>query len=292
MYDYGFRYYTPWLQRWINPDPAGDVDGLNLFRMVRNNPVRFYDGDGRQPKENDDDYSENSPSAHFSGNQQVLKTFRRRDMTKEQSAARQEIVETEFTHEASGKNAIRSRYTNSSIPERFRFKHEYLPGRWKMMENFRAPGAEANATDVTWHQYEQISRKNNFYGVLPQVIVRWDVINNEALGATEKQEGMLVNFLDSAGNGRSTKRIMDAFGLRATAIDRQVVRDAFKGVDIDIIAVHVEPDPAIQERLRIEKEFQWGLKQGRRNPVSRAAHSAWRVVKRGMLPNASRRALR
>ncbi|MQU41795.1 MAG: Toxin [Pseudomonas helleri] len=292
LYYYGFRYYAPWLQRWINPDPAGDVDGLNLYRMVRNNPVRFYDGDGRQPKENDDDYSENSPSAHFSGNQQVLKTFRRRDMTKEQSAARQEIVETEFTHEASGKNAIRSRYTNSSIPERFRFKNEYLPGRWKMMENFRAPGAEANATDVTWHQYEQISRKNNFYGVLPQVIVRWDVINNEALGATEKQEGMLVNFLDSAGNGRSTKRIMDAFGLRATAIDRQVVRDAFKGVDIDIIAVHVEPDPAIQERLRIEKEFQWGLKQGRRNPVSRAAHSAWRVVKRGMLPNASRRALR
>ncbi|MQT73630.1 RHS repeat-associated core domain-containing protein [Pseudomonas helleri] len=292
LYYYGFRYYAPWLQRWINPDPAGDVDGLNLFRMVRNNPVRFYDGDGRQPKEIDDDYSENSPSAHFSGNQQVLKTFRRRDMTKEQSAARQEIVETEFTHEASGKNAIRSRYTNSSIPERFRFKNEYLPGRWKMMENFRAPGAEANATDVTWYQYEQISRQNNFYGVLPQVIVRWDVINNEALGATEKQEGMLVNFLDSAGNGRSTKRIMDAFGLRATAIDRQVVRDAFKGVDIDIIAVHVEPDPAIQERLRIEKEFQWGLKQARRNPVSRAAHSAWRVVKRGMLPNASRRALR
>ena len=47
MYDYGFRYYTPWLQRWINPDPAGDVDGFNLFCMVRNNPVSYIDTDGR-----------------------------------------------------------------------------------------------------------------------------------------------------------------------------------------------------------------------------------------------------
>ncbi|EGH49324.1 insecticidal toxin protein, partial [Pseudomonas syringae pv. pisi str. 1704B] len=23
LYYYGLRYYAPWLQRWINPDPAG-----------------------------------------------------------------------------------------------------------------------------------------------------------------------------------------------------------------------------------------------------------------------------
>nr|WP_275666171.1 RHS repeat-associated core domain-containing protein [Vibrio sp. Isolate23] len=28
---YGYRYYAPWLCRWLNPDPAGTVDGLNLF---------------------------------------------------------------------------------------------------------------------------------------------------------------------------------------------------------------------------------------------------------------------
>ncbi|WP_314915046.1 RHS repeat-associated core domain-containing protein [Pseudomonas helleri] len=47
LYYYGFRYYAPWLQRWINPDPAGDVDGLNVFCMVRNNPVSCSDTDGR-----------------------------------------------------------------------------------------------------------------------------------------------------------------------------------------------------------------------------------------------------
>ena len=49
LYCYGFRYYAPWLGRWINPDPAGDIDGLNRFRMVRNNPVTLCDQDGREP---------------------------------------------------------------------------------------------------------------------------------------------------------------------------------------------------------------------------------------------------
>ncbi|MHC8337641.1 RHS repeat domain-containing protein [Pseudomonas sp. HLT2-19-2] len=46
LYYYGFRYYIPWLQRWLNPDPAGNVDGLNYYAMVGNNPVTFVDIDG------------------------------------------------------------------------------------------------------------------------------------------------------------------------------------------------------------------------------------------------------
>ncbi len=47
LYYYGFRYYAPWLQRWINPDPSGDIDGLNLYLMVSNNPIGLIDRDGR-----------------------------------------------------------------------------------------------------------------------------------------------------------------------------------------------------------------------------------------------------
>lgn len=36
---HGARYYPPWLVRWLNPDPAGPVDGPNLYQFVRNNPV-------------------------------------------------------------------------------------------------------------------------------------------------------------------------------------------------------------------------------------------------------------
>jgi insecticidal toxin complex protein TccC len=51
LYYYGFRYYIPWLQRWLNPDPAVDIDGLNLFSMVLNNPMTFIDSFGLQGDE-------------------------------------------------------------------------------------------------------------------------------------------------------------------------------------------------------------------------------------------------
>lgn len=43
LYYYGYRYYAPWLMRWVSPDPAGDVDALNLYAMVANNPVTHTD---------------------------------------------------------------------------------------------------------------------------------------------------------------------------------------------------------------------------------------------------------
>jgi len=46
LYYYGYRYYQPWVGRWLSADPAGTVDGLNLYRMVRNNPTALGDGDG------------------------------------------------------------------------------------------------------------------------------------------------------------------------------------------------------------------------------------------------------
>lgn len=49
LYYYGLRYYAPWLSRWINPDPAAGIDGLNQFRMVRNNPITLVDQDGLEP---------------------------------------------------------------------------------------------------------------------------------------------------------------------------------------------------------------------------------------------------
>ncbi|MGH8438567.1 MAG: RHS repeat-associated core domain-containing protein [Pseudomonas sp.] len=48
LYYYGQRYYAPFLQRWINPDPAGYGDGLNLYCMVANSPLNFVDKQGTQ----------------------------------------------------------------------------------------------------------------------------------------------------------------------------------------------------------------------------------------------------
>jgi insecticidal toxin complex protein TccC len=47
LYYYGLRYYMPWLQRWTTVDPAGAIDGLNLYCMVSNRPLVFRDADGQ-----------------------------------------------------------------------------------------------------------------------------------------------------------------------------------------------------------------------------------------------------
>ncbi|VVQ02603.1 RHS repeat-associated core domain-containing protein [Pseudomonas fluorescens] len=48
LYYYGARYYAPWLQRWVSADPAGDVDGLNLYGFVRNNAMTYVDRTGNE----------------------------------------------------------------------------------------------------------------------------------------------------------------------------------------------------------------------------------------------------
>lgn len=44
---FGKRYYHPVLGRWLTPDPAGFVNGMNLYNYVGNNPHRYIDIDGR-----------------------------------------------------------------------------------------------------------------------------------------------------------------------------------------------------------------------------------------------------
>ena len=46
LYYYGLRYYAPWLQRWISPDPMGTEAGLNLYAFTFNNPLRHIDYQG------------------------------------------------------------------------------------------------------------------------------------------------------------------------------------------------------------------------------------------------------
>jgi insecticidal toxin complex protein TccC len=36
------------LQRWVSADPAGDVDGLNLYGFVGNNPLNYFDENGAE----------------------------------------------------------------------------------------------------------------------------------------------------------------------------------------------------------------------------------------------------
>jgi RHS repeat-associated protein len=45
---HGARYYAPWLGRWASPDPAGLVDGANVYAYARDNPLSYADASGTQ----------------------------------------------------------------------------------------------------------------------------------------------------------------------------------------------------------------------------------------------------
>ncbi|KAI1109256.1 65kDa B protein-domain-containing protein [Nemania sp. NC0429] len=40
------RYYASWIGRWLSPDPAGVVDGPNLYGYCTNDPINFVDSEG------------------------------------------------------------------------------------------------------------------------------------------------------------------------------------------------------------------------------------------------------
>jgi len=46
LYYYGYRWYAPNLQRWLNRDPIEELGGINLYGFVQNNSVNTYDPEG------------------------------------------------------------------------------------------------------------------------------------------------------------------------------------------------------------------------------------------------------
>jgi RHS repeat-associated protein len=48
LYYHGARYYTAWLGRWTTADPAGLVDGSNLYLYVSDHPITLTDPTGTQ----------------------------------------------------------------------------------------------------------------------------------------------------------------------------------------------------------------------------------------------------
>ena len=49
LYDFGARWYSPTLRRWLNRDPIGEDGGLNLYVFCENDPINKYDSNGCIP---------------------------------------------------------------------------------------------------------------------------------------------------------------------------------------------------------------------------------------------------
>ena len=46
LYYYGYRFYDPSLQRWLNMDPVRGENGINLYEFVENDPEDDEDAEG------------------------------------------------------------------------------------------------------------------------------------------------------------------------------------------------------------------------------------------------------
>ena len=46
FYSFGYRFYDPATQRWLNRDPIGEEGGVNLYGYVGNNPLTYWDAFG------------------------------------------------------------------------------------------------------------------------------------------------------------------------------------------------------------------------------------------------------
>lgn len=98
LYHYGARYYASWLGRWISADPAMDIDGLNLYTFVGNDPIGHIDAKGevKLPARGDLDAGVDriiaSQSASYAKNRQADATRRMKNQLSKQVTRHIEIL--------------------------------------------------------------------------------------------------------------------------------------------------------------------------------------------------------
>jgi RHS repeat-associated protein len=49
LYYYGYRFYDPYLQRWVNRDPIAEWGGFNIYTYTENCPIDVFDPMGMNP---------------------------------------------------------------------------------------------------------------------------------------------------------------------------------------------------------------------------------------------------
>ncbi|MCP2020596.1 UNVERIFIED_ORG: insecticidal toxin complex protein TccC [Pseudomonas reinekei] len=218
LYYYGYRYYAPWLQRWMSPDPAGDVSGPNRYLMVKNNPIIFFDEMGLN-KENAIKLWRHAFNVIVATGS-AMPNFdpdleKRYHLSSDEDKRRIGFIAFNLQHRLIGTNTI------ESIGGEDLFTNTYGVSEWVLKSNYKESKTRRYfASDVAKFQYVYVSRENRYFGYLPFVLKRQTVTNqdtlktmNEAKGTAEERLGI---FLEETPNGKSTKRIMNEFKLIAT----------------------------------------------------------------------------
>jgi len=140
LYYYGARYYAAWLARWINPDPAGTVDGPNLYWFVRGNPVNGVDIGGmatreERPKRKAAETGRENLNKMFElfgpykeSNKENEKPFNQKDARKRYPMETGSDSETEDIIRIKGKGGSETKIRKPESHVLSRFKHFFYAG--------------------------------------------------------------------------------------------------------------------------------------------------------------------
>ncbi|MEE1926410.1 RHS repeat-associated core domain-containing protein [Pseudomonas sp. 148P] len=260
LYNYGLRYYAPWLARWISPDPAGDVDGLNRYRMARNNPLRFRDEQGLMPV----DRQEAGASDNDPGREE-----------------RRQFVASHFRHKFPDEYMVGSSFIGADglVNE---FVGVYGETRWSFDLLYKRSSTDKrfHASDVLYMQSRLAKERYGISEENLETVEFENVVNTSTLATVvsslEQPEAMEKAFLLETPLGRLAGRLLREIGLQPGGItvrpitNRQgmvVAANIVVEVEHPEVAVsqHVEPDEGEGVRvqaLHIPEEMMHGMRMG------------------------------
>ncbi|WP_068312570.1 hypothetical protein [Polycladidibacter hongkongensis] len=161
----------------------------------------------------------------------------------------------------------------TSVPQKMRapadidkshlFNSSFSPNHWMFEDHYRhaSTGLEFYGSDVIRFQYEQATKTPGSqirHGDLPRKIEVATIINertievlDHALRQGDTQQELISKFLTQTQNGKLIGRVMDDFGLQATAFKNDPInlaahyKNSFQNNDSVILSV--EPKPRTQD---------------------------------------------
>ena len=200
LYYFGYRYYEPNFQRWLNPDPLGETFDLNMYRFVYNAPLNWVDVYGLWPTG-----AMGSENVHGNSINRMLSNL----PESERAIVRSEQVEADVNQssEFSYRHAMRDAIKKQSPSEARAVANDFVRGR---LESARCAERNGNHIDALKRLGDAIHALQDSTSPKHNGFQPWDGKTHSLAAA---QHGLGEDFDPGAGSqlDQATKDAYDYF---------------------------------------------------------------------------------